>query len=101
MSGLPVLRCPVDHRGNDPAELVAWGDAVPAGLRIAAAISDDRCPACPRVALGTDTLDLYGHGVEVGRCPCCGAAWRLDADEWECLDLGRLVPVDRTREALL
>ena len=95
-----ALLCPEHHRGTDPAELVAWGDAVPAGLRIVAAISDGRCPACPRVALACETLHLYGRGVEVGRCSCCGAAWREDSDEWECLDIGRLVPAARLRATL-
>ncbi|MDA8074328.1 MAG: hypothetical protein M0Z40_03690 [Actinomycetota bacterium] len=45
------------------------------------------------MTLACETLHLYGRGVEVGRCPCCDAAWREDSGDWECLGIGRLVSV--------
>ncbi|HLH45666.1 MAG TPA: hypothetical protein VKV25_00825 [Acidimicrobiales bacterium] len=37
-----------------------------------------------------DRLVLCGRDVPVGRCRCCGAAWRVDKLGWELLQRGRL-----------
>jgi prepilin signal peptidase PulO-like enzyme (type II secretory pathway) len=90
---MSALRCPTDHRSQDPPELVIRADVIGDDQRVAATIADGHCPACPTVALVHDTIILYSRPVTVGRCVCCQAAWRMDRDTWECLHMGRLVAV--------
>jgi Zn-finger nucleic acid-binding protein/predicted DNA-binding transcriptional regulator AlpA len=79
------MSCQTGHPSDEHGP--AWvGTAPGQAERVIARLWVDRCPVCPAV----DTEPTERAGRPVRQCPCCGSAWALDGDEWQCMPGARL-----------